>query len=157
MLIMEDASFENSLSKCQRKRFAAERVTSSRKGWLFRIECGLLLPLMERQSVTVADLLGDSTGALAGDVNQFVVRGELVKCWQQCLRLGKEFVSYVALHASHHVVHAKMIVTHGTHHVAQIEFLPLQAIKNSEELVGRTVQRVVECHLEFLGSFFIAE
>lgn len=105
----------------------------------------------------LADLFGDGAGALAGHVDQFGIRSDFVEGGEERGRFGDQFAADVVLHAENHIVHAQVIVAHDALHVAQIEFLPLEAVENGLQLLRIRIVREIERDLIFRCAIFVSE
>ena len=100
---------------------------------------------------------GQSAGAVPGDIDKFLIRGELVEEGEKPVGFGKLLVVVVRLNLKHHVIHAQPVVAHGALQVRQIDFLPREAFENSEQLLGGGVERVVESRFVSLAALLVAE
>src|ERR1700720_822008 len=98
-------------------------------------------------STRISNAAGERSGALPGDVNKLVIRGDLIKGAEQAFRLGECLTIVVGFNLNQGVIYAQAIVSHHSLQVREIGLLPRQAFENIQQLSGRVIQGVIELHL----------
>src|ERR1700752_4353562 len=94
----------------------------------------------------ISNAAGERSGALPGDIDKFIIRGDLVEGAEEPLRLGERLTTVVGLDLNQGIVYAQAIVPHHSYQVRKIGLLSRQAFENIEQLCGRVVQGVIELH-----------
>src|SRR5271170_897486 len=104
-----------------------------------------------------ADAARKGAGALAGDVDEVVVGGELVEGGQELLGLGKQLLVVVFLDLGEDVVDAETIVAHGALEIGEVGLLAREALEDAKELRSGLIEGVVERDGVTFGAALIAE
>src|SRR5450432_730167 len=73
--------------------------------------------------VRSADAANEGAGAVAGDIDEFLIGSQLVQKCDETVGFGKLLVVVISLDLEHHVVYAEPVITHGALEVGQIGFL----------------------------------
>src|ERR1700687_4292951 len=117
------------------------------------IQCSLTL---------VADAFGERAGALAGDVQEAGIAGNLVEHGQDALRFRQKAAVEIRFELQQGVVDSQPVVFHAPRNQINVFLLTSQSLKNLQKLRRRRIQSVVEfCLMNFRARFpskrFLAE
>src|SRR6185437_2988066 len=104
-----------------------------------------------------ADAGGKLAGALASDVDDFVVCRGLIEGREQAFRFGDGFVVEVLLDFGKGVIDAEGIVAHGALQIGQVTFLTSDAVEKGEQVFSIGIKRVIECDLVRHGPVVVAK
>src|SRR6266403_488159 len=120
------------------------------------------LDWQSRFSALMADALGEGTGALAGDVHEPGIAGDLVEHGQHALWFRQKAAVQIRFELQQGVVDAQTVVSHAPGNQIHVFLLTSQSLKNLQQLGRRRIQSVVEfCLMNFRARFpakgFLAE
>src|SRR5579863_9903539 len=75
-------------------------------------------------------------GAIAGNINEVLVRGQAIERRQELVRFRKQLVVEILLDLQEHVVDAERIVMHGAVEVGKIGLLARESFEYAEQFGG---------------------
>src|ERR1700730_5851605 len=111
-----------------------------------------ILAAMRLWLVRGPNAAGERAGAVAGNVDKFLILGELIERGQEPFRLGKQPIVVVCIDLNQHVIHTEMVVTHGPLKVGEVGFLSRETFEDIEQLVRGAVESVVKRRLVRLAA-----
>src|SRR6266478_488588 len=111
---------------------------------------GRPIGVMHCSLTLVADALGEGTGALAGDVHEPGIAGDLVEHGQHALWFRQKAAVQIRFELQQGVVDAQTVVSHAPGNQVHVFLLTSQPLKNLQQLGRRRIQSVVEfCLMNF--------
>jgi hypothetical protein len=105
----------------------------------------------------VADALGEGASALAANVDEARIAGDLVERGQGALRFGQQFVVQVRFELQERVVDAEAVVLHAALKQSYEFLLASKPLEDLHQLIRSGIQRVVEFCLAGFRSLFPAK
>jgi len=102
-----------------------------------------------------ADVRREVARAFPRNIDDPLVRRDLIERGQQPLGFGQQFPVVVALDLHQHVVHAQSVVLHRPLQIGEIALFARNSLEDVEQLGGGIVQRVVERYFVALRALVV--